>query len=66
MEKLKSEWIYGNEMFSTRKDAEKAVLEYIEVFYNRERLYQALGYCTPMEFEQGHYLHKNALDPRRA
>ncbi len=40
---LKTEWIYGNKKFATRKDAEKAVLEYIEVFYNRERLLQVLG-----------------------
>ncbi len=57
--KLKTEWIYGHELFATRKEAERAVLEYIEVFYNRERLHQALEYRTPMEFEKNYYSSEN-------
>jgi putative transposase len=27
-------------------------LEYLEVFYNRQRLHSSLGYRSPMAFEQ--------------
>jgi putative transposase len=35
--------------FRTREEAKAAVFEYIEVFYNRQRLHSALGYRTPAE-----------------
>jgi putative transposase len=35
--------------FSTRAEAKAAVFDYIEVFYNRQRLHSALGYRTPVE-----------------
>jgi putative transposase len=35
--------------FCTREDAKAAVFEYIEVFYNRQRLNSAIGYRTPVE-----------------
>ena len=47
---LKNELIY-DEDFRTRHEAKAAVFEYIEVFYNRNRLHQSLGYKTPMAFE---------------
>ena len=37
--------------FLTRKDAEAAIFEYIEVFYNRKRLHSALNYVSPEQFE---------------
>jgi transposase InsO family protein len=33
-------------------EARFAIAEYIEVFYNRQRLHQALDYRSPEEFEQ--------------
>lgn len=57
--KLKTEWIYGHEIFVTRSEAERSVFEYIEAFYNRERLHQSLEYRTPLEFEELYYLSKN-------
>src|SRR3954467_15724191 len=45
---LKTERIH-EARFRTRTEARAAVFEYIEVFYNRQRLHSALGYCTPVE-----------------
>jgi len=48
---LKSEAIYQT-VYETRKDAEMDVFEFIEIFYNNQRLHSALGYLSPSEFEQ--------------
>ena len=45
------EQIFGNDVYAMRAEAEASIIEYIEMFYNSERLYQALGYVTPNEFE---------------
>lgn len=37
--------------FATRAEARAAVFEWIEIFYNRERLHSALGYHSPVDFE---------------
>jgi len=37
--------------FATRAQARAAIFEWIEVFYNRERLHSALGYHSPVDFE---------------
>ena len=37
--------------FETHQAARAAVFEFIEVFYNRQRLHSALGYCSPVAFE---------------
>ena len=47
---LKLELIYRRE-FENAAQVRQAVFEYIEVFYNRQRLHSALGYRTPAEFE---------------
>jgi putative transposase len=41
--------------FATRVQARSALFEYIEGFYNRQRLHSALGYCSPDQFEQQFY-----------
>ena len=38
--------------FHTREEAKAAVFDYIEIFYNRSRLHQSLGYLSPAEFER--------------
>lgn len=38
--------------FNTREEARTAIFDYIEVFYNRQRLHQTLGYLSPAEFER--------------
>ncbi len=45
---LKKEHVH-QASFRTRAEAKAAVFEYIEVFYNRQRLHSALGYRTPAE-----------------
>jgi transposase InsO family protein len=30
----------------------EAIFDYIEVFHNRQRLHQTLGYLSPAEFER--------------
>jgi len=47
---LKNERLYGHD-FHTRDHARAAIFEYIEVFYNRQRIHQTLGYRSPMAFE---------------
>src|SRR5207244_510985 len=38
----------------TRQEAKTAVFDYIEVFFNRERLHSTLGYRSPEQFERDH------------
>jgi putative transposase len=38
----------------TRQEARTAVFDYIEAFYNRERLHSTLGYRSPAEYEHDH------------
>jgi transposase InsO family protein len=45
---LKNELVH-RVVFPTRKKARRAIAEYIEVFYNRQRLHSGLGYKTPLE-----------------
>jgi transposase InsO family protein len=47
---LKRELVHRT-TFATRVDAREKIFEYIEVFYNRERLHSTLGYVTPETFE---------------
>jgi transposase InsO family protein len=48
--KLKTEMVH-HERFRTRAHARAAVFDYIEVFYNRQRLHSSLGYLSPEQFE---------------
>lgn len=45
---LKNE-MYYRRSFPTRARARFAVAEYIEVFYNRQRMHSTLGYRTPAQ-----------------
>lgn len=46
---LKTELVYF-EKYETKEQARQSVFEYIEVFYNRQRLHSALHYQTPAEY----------------
>ena len=47
---LKKELVH-HEVYETRTEARASLFEYIEVFYNRERLHSSLGYVSPTDFE---------------
>ena len=37
--------------YATRDEARRAIFEWIEVFYNRQRLHSSLGYRSPADYE---------------
>jgi putative transposase len=37
---------------ATRAEARRAAFDYVHTFYNRTRLHSALGYKSPVDFEQ--------------
>ena len=47
---LKTELVY-QEKFKTKKEAEDKIFDYVEIFYNRQRIHSTLNYLTPEEFE---------------
>ncbi len=49
--KLKNELV-DRQNFASRAAARLAIFEYVEVFYNRQRLHSALGYQSPVDFER--------------
>ena len=48
---LKSECV-DRQSFATRAQARNVVFEYLEVFYNRQRLHSSLGYMASEVFEK--------------
>ncbi|MGB0747509.1 MAG: IS3 family transposase [Magnetospiraceae bacterium] len=45
---LKTECVHRHH-FKTRKEAKAALFDYIEVFYNRQRLHSSIGFKTPVQ-----------------
>jgi transposase InsO family protein len=48
---LKNELVH-HFRFNTRDEARSAIFDYIELFYNRKRIHQSLGYRTPVQVER--------------
>lgn len=48
---LKTELV-NHERYRTRDEARASVFEYIEAFYNRQRIHSTLGYQSPADFER--------------
>lgn len=59
---LKTELIHPR-IFSTRALARTVIVEWIEVFYNRQRIHSTIGYLSPVQFEENYWL---TLDPPMA
>jgi transposase InsO family protein len=47
---LKTE-CFGDQVPKNRAEAQALLFDYIETFYNTQRLHSALGYLSPLEFE---------------
>jgi transposase InsO family protein len=48
---LKTEWLYHFD-FHSRDEARLAIFDYIETFYNPNRLHSTLDYQSPDEYER--------------
>lgn len=48
---LKTELVH-HEKFLTRKEANEKIFEYIEIFYNRQRLHSSNNYMSPSDYEE--------------
>jgi len=48
---LKVEFVH-HETFATKQEAKQAIFEWIEVFYNRQRMHSSIGYKTPVAYEK--------------
>ncbi|MDX3615962.1 IS3 family transposase [Streptomyces europaeiscabiei] len=51
---IKTECI-RDRVFATRAEANLALFEYIDGFYDSRRIQKRLGYLSPVEFEEKHY-----------
>ena len=49
---LKTEFLPDSGIFETRAEADRAIFEYIESYYNTQRMHSSIGYQTPLEAEQ--------------
>lgn len=45
---LKNECVHRHR-FATREQARRAIVRYIEIFYNRKRIHSGIGYKTPLQ-----------------
>ncbi len=48
---LKTEHVY-HQHYKNREEAKQSIFEYIEVFYNRQRLHSYCNYFSPIHFEE--------------
>jgi putative transposase len=47
---LKTELVYF-EKFETREEAKMKIFDYIEIYYNRQRIHSSIDYFAPVEYE---------------
>ena len=58
---LKTEAFPPEQVFATQAEARRELFEYIEGYYNNQRLHSSLGYQTPRQYET-HF--KEVIDSR--
>ena len=51
---LKTECFPHNSCFESKPEARRVIFEYLELYYNNQRLHSGLGYQTPREYEAAH------------
>jgi len=51
---LKIAVVHG-QTYQTRNQATRSIFEYIELFYNQERMHSTLNYFSPNEFEENYF-----------
>ncbi|MGW6977782.1 IS3 family transposase [Streptomyces sp. NPDC054952] len=51
---IKTECVRGR-VFATRAEANLALFQYLDGFYNPRRIQKRLGYLSPIEYEEKHY-----------
>ncbi len=51
---IKCEMLYQTN-YKTREEARRDIFWYIEIYYNRKRRHQALGYLTPVDYKQRYF-----------
>ncbi|MEV0695605.1 IS3 family transposase [Streptomyces sp. NPDC050388] len=59
---VKTEGLRGR-TFATRAEANLALFEYIDGFYNSRRIQERLGWLSPIEFEEKYYADRAAAEP---
>ncbi|MGW0886472.1 IS3 family transposase [Streptomyces sp. NPDC002671] len=59
---IKTEGLRGR-TFATRAEANLALFEYIDGFYNSRRIQERLGWLSPIEFEERHYTKQATAEP---
>ncbi|MET9776867.1 IS3 family transposase [Streptomyces sp. NPDC006367] len=58
---IKTEGLRGR-TFATRAEANLALFEYVDRFYNSRRIQKHLGHLSPVEFEEQHYAEQAAAE----
>ncbi len=48
---LKEECV-GNQVYSSHEQAQQALFEYLEIYYNRQRRHSMPGYVSPLVYKQ--------------
>ncbi|MGW2083484.1 IS3 family transposase [Streptomyces sp. NPDC001939] len=59
---IKTEGLRGR-AFTTRAEANLALFEYIDGFYNSRRIQERLGFLSPIEFEEKYYADQATTEP---
>lgn len=51
---IKREWL-NRYIYNNMIEVRSSVFEYIEIFYNRKRIHETLGYKSPHEYQESYF-----------